>query len=203
MLTGAAVDCERILDGLVGQPVNTITSFGFIVAGLIAYGRRARPPTAPLIAAVGVGSIVFHGPMPPWGEFVHDLTIGWMLAWVILTEMKWVRWWWLTFPAVSLLMLVPTVANPVQAMLSGAAIILILRRREHYVALGLLAVGAIVGTLSRTGWPWCRPDSIWQGHGFWHLASAAALVLWALPPRQPSARGFAGSVSEPGPRRSG
>jgi hypothetical protein len=41
-------------------------------------------------------------------------------------------------------------------------------------------VGAVVGTLSRTGWPLCNPDSIWQGHGFWHVASAAALAIWAL-----------------------
>ena len=203
MLTGAEVDCERVLDGFLGQPVNTITSLGFVVAGLIAYGRGARPPTATLIAAVGVGSVVFHGPMPPWAEFVHDLTIGWMLVWVILIEMKWLRWWLPTFLAVGLVMLVPAIADPSQAVLSGAAIILILRRRQGYLAIGLLATGALVGTLSRTGWPWCRPDSVWQGHGLWHLASAAALALWALPPRQLSARGSAGSVSGPGPTRPG
>ncbi|HKZ20524.1 MAG TPA: hypothetical protein VJQ57_10470 [Acidimicrobiia bacterium] len=203
MLTGAEVDCERVLSGFLGQPVNTITSLGFVVAGLIAYRRGARPPTATLIAAVGVGSVVFHGPMPSWAEFVHDLTIGWMLVWVILTEMKWLRWWMLTFLAVGLLMLVPAIADPSQAVLSGGAVVLILRRPEGYLAVGLLAIGAIVGTLSRTGWPWCRPDSVWQGHGFWHLASAAALALWALSPRQPSARGSAGSVSGPGPTRPG
>lgn len=204
MLTGAAVDCERILEGFLGQPVNTITSVGFVLAGLIAYVRRAGPPTATLIAAVGVGSILFHGPMPPWGEFLHDLSIGWMLLWVILSEIRRWRWWWLTFPVVGVLMFTPTIADPLQAVLSGAAITLLLRgrRRQSYIALGLLGAGAIVGTLSRTGWPWCRPDSIWQGHGFWHLAAAAALALWALPPRQLSARGFAGSVSGPGPTRS-
>ncbi|HJU52747.1 MAG TPA: hypothetical protein VJ815_10480 [Acidimicrobiia bacterium] len=202
MLTGAAVDCERILEGFLGQPVNTITSVGFVLAGLVAFARGAGPPTATLIAAVGVGSIAFHGPMPPWGEFLHDLTIGWMLVWVILSERRQWRLWSLV--VVGLLMFTPTIADPVQALLAVVAVVVVWRSRHPHRLwiLALLTIGGAVGRLSRTGWPWCNPDSIWQGHGLWHLAAAAALALWAVPPRQPSTRGFAGSVSGPGPTRS-
>lgn len=30
------------------------------------------------------------------------------------------------------------------------------------------------------GLPLCEPDSIWQGHGFWHLGAAAAVTFMVL-----------------------
>lgn len=205
MLSGAAVDCERILESWWGQPVNTCTAFAFVLAGLWVFFRDGSVSTSALITGVGAGSIAFHGPMPIWGEFLHDLTIGWVLIWVILTETKRTRFWPVAFSGVGLMMLAPVVADPAQGVLSIGAIVFVLigRHPQRFSIVGLLALGAAIGTLSRTGWPWCDPDSIWQGHGFWHLAAAAALALWALPPRQLSARGFAGSVSGPGPARSG
>jgi hypothetical protein len=44
----------------------------------------------------------------------------------------------------------------------------------------LLGFAAIVGRLSATGGPLCRPESLLQGHGFWHLAAAIAVTWWAL-----------------------
>lgn len=199
MLTGAAVDCERILDSFWGQPVNTATSIAFVFAGLAAYLRGASRATATLIGAVGLGSIAFHGPMPPWGEFVHDLSIGWVLAWVILTESMRLRVWPFAFAGVGLLMLTPIVADPIQAVLAIGAIFLVLKsqRPQRFWMLGLLATGAVIGTLSRTGWPWCQPESIWQGHGFWHFSAAAALYLWAQV-RRPLVQGFSESGGGPG-----
>ena len=79
MLTGASVDCERVLESWWGQPVNTSTALAFVLAGILVHLRTASIPASILIGGVGVGSVAFHGPMPPWGELLHDLTIGWFL----------------------------------------------------------------------------------------------------------------------------
>ena len=44
-----------------------------------------------------------------------------------------------------------------------------------------IAVGAVavtLYTLTRTGAPLCRPESVLQGHAGWHVLTATALVLW-------------------------
>ena len=182
MVPGAAVDCERILDGWWGQPVNTATCIGFLAGGIIIWWIGADRVAALLIAAIGVGSIAFHGPMPPWGEFVHDVTIVWALVWVILVELGHQRLSPIAFAVTGLLAVTPAMANPSQALLAIALLRIQLRARDHrplrLVGVGLLALGSLIGTLSRTGWPLCDPDSLWQGHGFWHLCSAAALTIW-------------------------
>jgi len=183
VVPGAAIDCERILDSWWGQPVNTATCLGFLIGGIVVWWRGADRVAALLITAIGVGSIAFHGPMPPWGEFVHDVTIVWALVWVILVELGHQRLAPSAFAVTGLLALAPAVANPSQALLAVAVLVIQLRARDHrglrLVGVGLLTLGALIGTLSRTGWPLCDLDSLWQGHGFWHLSSAAALTLWA------------------------
>jgi hypothetical protein len=180
VLTGAAVDCERLLEGW-GQPVNTITAFAFVAIAILVLLRGASWATSLLIAGVGIGSILFHGPMPPGAEFVHDLSIGWMLVWIALTQIGRLRLWPGGFGLVGLMMITPAIADPAQALIAALTIVLVIRRRHpfRWQILALLALGSLVGTLSRTGGPWCMPDSIWQGHGLWHLASATALGLWA------------------------
>lgn len=49
-----------------------------------------------------------------------------------------------------------------------------------WAAVAALAVGVVVFVLSRTGGPWCVPDSLLQGHAVWHLLTALALALWAV-----------------------
>ncbi|HEX5672473.1 MAG TPA: hypothetical protein VFY46_07085 [Acidimicrobiia bacterium] len=182
MVPGAAVDCERILDSWWGQPVNTATCVGFLIGGIIIWRRGTDPMAALLTTAIGVGSIAFHGPMPPWGEFVHDVTIVWALVWVILVELGRQRLAPGAFAVTGLLALTPATADPSQALLAIAVLVLQLRARDHrrlrLVGVGLLAIGALIGRLASTGWPLCDPDSLIQGHGFWHLCSAAALTIW-------------------------
>ena len=182
MVPGAAVDCERILDSWWGQPVNTATCIGFLIGGIVIWWRGADRIAALLITAIGVGSIAFHGPMPPWGEFVHDVTIVWALVWVILVEVGHHRLSPIAFVLTGVLAATPAVANPSQTLLTIAVLVIQMWTRDHrrvrLAGVGLLALGALIGTLSRTGWPLCDPDSLWQGHGFWHLCSAAALTTW-------------------------
>jgi type IV secretory pathway VirB2 component (pilin) len=188
----AAADCERILQSWWGQPVNTITAIAFVVAGGLVWWRRRDPTTSSLVVAVGVGSVAFHGPMPPWGEFLHDVSIALTLVWVLLVELKREHLRPLGLALGLGGSVTPVVADPAQAVAAVAVIGLILisgdRRAIRWTAVAILAVGALVGTLSQTGWPLCHPDSLWQGHGFWHLSAAAALAIWgvAIRPDRPA-----------------
>jgi hypothetical protein len=179
---GAAADCEAILDSWWGQPVNTATAFAFVVGALVIAKGKQRVTAALLVAFVGVGSIAFHGPMPKGAELAHDISIMWVLAWILLTETGNTRWWLPVFALTGLASATPAVADPSQSFMAAAVILSQVRRpnRRRLLALGVLAAGAIVGTLSRTGGPLCNPNSLLQGHGLWHLASAAALTIWAL-----------------------
>jgi hypothetical protein len=144
--------------------------------------HRRDPITSLLVASIGFGSIAFHGPMPSWGEFVHDLSIVLTLVWVLLVEVKQEQLWGWGLVGGTVASATPAVADAIQALLAVGACGVMLRaspRRDLRVtALAILTIGALVGTLSRTGGPLCQPDSIWQGHGFWHVGAAVALGLW-------------------------
>ena len=68
-------DCEALRDGVLGQPVNTVSSLAYLAAG--AYLLRRGGPAGPAwaLALVGVGSLLYHGPMPPGAELVHDASL--------------------------------------------------------------------------------------------------------------------------------
>ena len=68
-----ATDCERLRSGPVAQPVNTLTSLGYVAgAGIVLRrvgrgnpdGHRPVMVYSALLALVGVGSVAFHGPQP-------------------------------------------------------------------------------------------------------------------------------------------
>jgi hypothetical protein len=136
------------------------------------------------VASIGVGSIAFHGPMPFWGEFIHDVSIIVTLVWVLLVETHRTRFWPPGFAVAAAASITPVVADPVQAVLAVAVLAAVAfpiqKRPRRLQAVAILALGGVVGTLSRTGGPLCNPDSLWQGHGFWHLAAAASLAIWGL-----------------------
>ena len=82
-------DCEHIGEGLLAQPVNTLTSLAYIAVGALLFRRglalrsTALVVYATTVVAVGIGSIAFHGPMPACGRFAHDFSIAAVLAFVI------------------------------------------------------------------------------------------------------------------------
>ena len=65
-------DCEAVGEAVLAQPVNSLSSLAYVAAG--AYVLRRGGPAGPAVAlaAVGVGSVLYHGPMPPGAELVHD-----------------------------------------------------------------------------------------------------------------------------------
>ena len=192
--------CELYRDaGFVRQPAAAVTSLAFVVAGLAVVARRRHgAPTVTyglLVAAVGVGSLVQHGPNPPWQAYAHDTPIATLLAYIAVDAAsdrfgrRLSPGWWVVVP----LVMVPTVAagstasTSVQAMLAAGAVGLGVERarvrpqlrRASIVAALLLVSGAVLGTIGdRTSI--CRPSSVLQGHALWHVLAAAG--LWRLAP---------------------
>lgn len=208
--------CERATDGPWTEPVAALTSLSFVVGSVLivllarpgatddgvgsAGRRRGRQlgrvrSYAVLVAAVGIGSWIEHGPDPAWSDVAHDLPLLAALCFLGADAAADLTgharaWWWWALPTAVLLPLVvmaPRLGDLAQVGLAGAAVLLTLLRARAYpelrrpiaVALLVLALGAMIGTLSRAGWPWCDPWSPWQGHGVWHVLAAAALVLLA------------------------
>jgi hypothetical protein len=72
-------DCELLRVGeLLAQPVNALSSLAYVVAGLWVIRRRRWLGAS--VVAVGIGSVLYHGPQPPGIRLVHDLTIVGALA---------------------------------------------------------------------------------------------------------------------------
>jgi hypothetical protein len=93
VLALGASDCEALHEGWLGQPVNTLSSVAYVVAG--AYVLRRSGPRLPAVAlaAVGAGSVLYHGPMTPGAGLAHD---GSMVALAATVPIAWrgrsLRW---------------------------------------------------------------------------------------------------------------
>lgn len=199
LITAVGPGCEHSATGPWVEPVSTVTSLVLVAVGLaIAVAHRSRPRAVLfglLVAAVGAGSVIQHGPAPTWSDLAHDLPLMGLLAFAAadavadLTGRAMRTWWWLapTLLLVPVLIVAEGVADAVQVVTAVVAIGASLRRavirpqwRGRLVAaFVVLAVGGLVGTLSRTGGPWCDPDSLLQGHGVWHLLVGLAMWLHA------------------------
>ena len=70
----AASDCERIRAGLIGQPMNTLSSLSFVLAAApVARRGGAWRLVAAALVVEGIGSVAYHGPGGRRAKFVHDL----------------------------------------------------------------------------------------------------------------------------------
>jgi hypothetical protein len=65
-------DCEALHAGWLGQPANALSSLAYVAAAAYVWRRRGPMGPAVALAAVGVGSVLYHGPMPPGAEAAHD-----------------------------------------------------------------------------------------------------------------------------------
>ncbi|MGH8916312.1 MAG: hypothetical protein ACRDZM_17580 [Acidimicrobiia bacterium] len=183
---GASADCESIGIGLLGQPANSLTTIGFLLAGVFIIVKR--PGTRWIgggLIATGVGSFLFHGPMPPGNEWAHDLALAWLLALVAGTGSRWEGL--SRIPALLamgvLFAVAPAAADPVAVGLTVVALVSLLNMDRSAGTLGplaLLAAAAVFGRLGATGGPLCDPDSLFQPHAVWHLGAALAVGWWAL-----------------------
>lgn len=200
----ARSDCERVLP-VIGQPVNTLTSLAIAAMGIRlatrrAGGSRVRPRTrwaGLALAAAGVGSAVYHGPGGRLAPWLHDVTLlAPPLVLALASEVNRRDLSDLAFASTTASMIAGAGAiralNPKsQDGLSAIAAAMVLSatwqrvRSEHsyhdWAALSAAAATGVAGigahALSRTDGPLCKPDSILQGHGLWHILAAAATVI--------------------------
>ncbi len=183
---GAAADCEAFGTGFLGQPVNALTTLGFVVAGIVVMARRRGMTWIGMgLIATGIGSFLFHGPMPPGNEWAHDVTLAWLVILIGGWRTSWERLTHLPgLVALGVSMaLIPALADPLTIALTLLALVSILRRNHSQTTLWpllLLTVVAIFGRLGATGGPLCDPESLLQPHGIWHLGAAIAVTWWAL-----------------------
>jgi hypothetical protein len=101
-------DCEAVRDAVLAQPVNSLSSLAYVAAG--AWVLRRGGPVAPAVAlaAVGAGSVLYHGPMTAGAELAHD---GSIVAFVAATCLvAWRRRAWPRPPALALAALAAGVA---------------------------------------------------------------------------------------------
>ena len=201
-----AAACKPYWLGFLQEPANAISSAAFVVAGagiLVASrrteawsdepGRDRRTVFALLVAGVGVGSFIQHGPHPDWQAYAHDLPLAAVLVFVAadaasdLTGRELSHRWWL-IPSVAMVPVVAigaTASTIAQTVMAAAAIggnlLRAVRRpvvrRALIVALVIAAAGATVGTPSDP-MSLCRADGLLPRHAIWHVLAAAA--LWRL-----------------------
>lgn len=181
---GAAVDCEAIRQGLLGQTANALSSLVFVLAGVWMLRRAPTRWVGLALIATGTGSFLFHGPTAPDGEWIHDVTLAWLLAVVMVETRQWAAGVHLACAGVVAIgfALVPVVANVTMAMAAIATVVLLLvddRSRRTWLPLVLLGAAALVGRLGATGGPLCDATSIVQPHALWHVGSAVAVTWWA------------------------
>jgi len=151
-----ASDCERVTAGLLAQPINALTSLGFAVAGGWLLARALRRPerrAEPIVfgvsvLATGIGSVLYHGPQPPYADTAHDLSILVVLSQVVFYEALYRR------------RHQPPEPKPFR------------------VALASFGIAAVFFALGRTSSSLCDPDSPVQLHGAWHLLVALSLAAY-------------------------
>jgi hypothetical protein len=211
-------DCEHIGRGLLAQPANALSSLAYVLVGVLLLGRTlaGRPGVriAPAVYAatvigVGIGSAAFHGAMPAWGRFAHDLSIAAVLAFVIGYDVALARgasanaglamFVGVAAMCAVLLAVSPDASNALDAVLVAGAVVAEIAAfrsaavrarpdgRVWVLIVGVVAIGALLNALGRTDASLCEPDSPVQLHALWHVLTA--FVLWvygtaALGPRE-------------------
>jgi hypothetical protein len=142
-------DCEALHPGLLGQPANAVSSVAYVLAGLAVWRRGGPAGPALALGAVGVGSVLYHGPMPAGAEAAHDGALVALAAAVALAVGR--RWRAERRPRLP---------------------------RPPALAVAALVAGLTANAASRTGAALCRPAALLQGHAAWHVLTALAAGMW-------------------------
>ena len=152
-------DCERIGDGLFGQPVNTASSVAFLIAALWILERARRSSARRVELAVfglavagnAVGGFLFHGVRTAGSTWVHDEAIVAVLLFAGVSALA-------RFGAWPRARTVATFA----AALAGVGVLLALAPATSYAIFAVLGLGAaafevgeyrrVLPTIRAEGW---------------------------------------------------
>lgn len=157
-----------------------------------------------LVIWLGPGSMFLHASQKVWGGWLDNLSMNMFVAFLpcyavarVVAPQNWQK----GLPLFLVLYLVITIALALLtwfiewesfgiltfAILIGLAVggeVLVgasshVSRDIGWLIAGSVSFGAafLFWFPSRTGGPWCRPDSLWQGHAAWHLLGAVAAVF--------------------------
>lgn len=122
--------CERAQDpSFWAEPLNAVSNVAFLAAAGVVLWRLVRPSErggaehralvavlAVLVAAIGVGSFLFHTFATRWARTADVAPIGlFMVAYLVLALRAWLGWSW---TAVAAALLAFLVANGVTAVLA-------------------------------------------------------------------------------------
>jgi 1-acyl-sn-glycerol-3-phosphate acyltransferase len=195
-------DCELRDDWFLEQDLNAWSSLAYVVAGvLLAWEvHRSRLPRAvyglaAVVAAEGIGSLLYHGAAGDLSQFLHDVPLIGALAFVAGWHVGRLRGRTDTGSLVglalglavsSVLWVVAPDATNVTAAVAVVVIVgasLVARRRAMagvwswpLVALGVVAVS--MWALGTPDSPVCDADSWAQPHAVWHVLTAIVALAW-------------------------
>jgi glycerol-3-phosphate O-acyltransferase/dihydroxyacetone phosphate acyltransferase len=195
-------DCEVRDNWFLEQDVNAWSSLAYVVAGMVlaAQVARHRLPTAvyalaAVVAAEGVGSLLFHGAAGDVSQFLHDVPLigalgfvaGWhtgrlvgatdrgsligLVAGLVTASVLWAAAPGATNATVAVAIVV-IVAASVVARRRGLAGVW----SPALLVLGIVAVAMWV--LGSPDSPLCNTDSLFQPHAIWHVLTAVLALAW-------------------------
>ena len=189
-----ATECELIRDGFLAQPVNALSSLVLIVAGIVIVrrhrGNRMASVLGAIVALVGLGSFLFHGPQVEGSQLLHDWAnvsaATAVASWAWAPRSGWSPTTPLRITVVAAVLSLAVLGSWIEAgpwLLAVAAVAagwgLATRGRVALAAAAAFVAGAVLLVLGRTGGPLCDPASAWQPHAGWHLLAAIGFVLVA------------------------
>ncbi len=189
--------CEHIGDGLLKQPINAISSLAFVLVGFLMISRRRPELNLLALAAIitGLGSAFYHASLSFAGQFFDVLGMHMVAIFMIVYAFRFNKrlgfsktLWIFTVATVLLGVILWTAPESRRYLFAGLIIIGILlelllavRKKSlncKYLISGILvmAIGQLIWQLDNSGVV-CYPDSLFQGHGLWHILGAIALYL--------------------------
>ena len=150
-----------------------------------------------VVVALTLGSAAFHGSLTEWGGWLDLTAVHLFVSFVLWYDLAVLgersTRWFLTGYALTNVALgaaMWAVDNGYAKYTTGALILAALavevglarrvERRRGWLVTGIAtyALGSALWVLWRQDGPWCRPDSLLQGHALWH--ALAAVTVWCV-----------------------
>jgi energy-converting hydrogenase Eha subunit C len=211
--------CEAVRPAGLAQPVNTVTSFAYVALGIAALlasrsqgdaaaARQLTRGVGTVLVLLGLGSAWYHGTLTFVGQ-VLDVQAMFLLGTLVLgaalvrtgrctARQALLGGLALTAALLALQILAPQSRRVLFGLVLLPGLLLEARHRAGPLRVGLaLLVLAYAAWVADATGAWCSPTAVTQGHGLWHLLTAAAAVMLvphyaATTPRSAVARSTSG-----------